>query len=294
MKLASLHALIEREGLPSSYADIVEQWWRPLVRRIVDETRVAGRGILIGINGSQGSGKSTMSLFLEEMLRADFGVNAAVLSLDDLYLTKAERQRLATEVHPLLATRGVPGTHDVELGHSVIERALSGQGGLMLPRFDKSTDDRLPRSEWPTIEAPLDVLLFEGWCVGARPVPPEVLVEPINALEAVEDADGRWRTFVNDQLAGPYRALFGSLDLAVMLRAPNFNQVVAWRLLQERKLVERTGKGMDTAAVVQFIMHYERLTRQMLADLPGCMDIVFDIGADHNPTDVTGLAMPSD
>ena len=291
MRLDSLHTLIEREGLPGSYGDTVERWWRPLAKRIVDEVRRVGRPLLVGINGSQGSGKSTMALFLEHMLQDDFGLNTAVLSLDDLYLTQQERQSLAVKVHPLLATRGVPGTHDVELGQRVIEQALTGSGPLPLPRFDKSTDDRAMGNSWPTIQAPLDILLFEGWCLAARPVPAEELEDPINALEAVNDSTGRWRNYVNAQLAGPYRDLFGSLDLTVMLRAPDFDQVVQWRLLQERKLIQRTGKGMDKGEVRHFIMHYERLTRQMLENLPPFMDVVFDIGADHDPVSVTGLEL---
>lgn len=289
MKPDNFQMLIEQEGLPPSYASTAARWWRPLATQIAAVARKAGQGILVGINGSQGSGKSTMSLFLQNILRDEFGLNVAILSLDDLYLTQQTRSRLAAEVHPLLATRGVPGTHDVELGKKVIHEALWGSGSLALPRFDKATDDRAAHEIWPTIVAPLDVLLFEGWCVNAQAVPEQRLRSPINLLERLNDAGGQWRTYVNTQLAGPYRDLFQQIDLNIMLRAPNFDQVVTWRQLQERKLVQRTGMGMDGATVIHFMMHYERLTRQMLEDQPAQTDIVFDIGVDHMPIQVTGL-----
>lgn len=285
-----LSALIEQEALPSSYAAVVSRWWQPLAARIAAEAARAGRGIVVGVNGAQGSGKSTLSLFTAELLRGDYGLNVALLSLDDLYLTRAERVLLAARVHPLLATRGVPGTHDVALGLDLIERALTGVEPLLFPRFDKAQDDRAPIDSWQSITAPVDVVVFEGWCVGARPVPQVLLAEPLNALEAEEDKDGRWRRYVNAQLAGAYRTLFDRIDLGVMVCAPDFDEVAKWRLLQESKLIARTGRGMDEPATRRFIQHYERLTRSMLADLPPTMDVVFDIGANHEPERATGLA----
>jgi D-glycerate 3-kinase len=234
------------------------------------------RPLVVGICGAQGSGKSTLAARLAQRLD-----RAAMLSLDDLYLTRAERERLARDVHPLLRTRGAPGTHDIELGLSVMA-SLDRGAAVHLPRFDKATDDRRPESSWPTAPANAGVLLFEGWCVGARPQDDEALVQPVNALERQEDRDGVWRRYVNAMLAGPYRALFERIDLLVLLAAPGWNVVYDWRLEQEEALRHSGAPGdaiMTAAEVGRFISHYERVTRHILAEMPQRADIVMALDA---------------
>ncbi|HPA39054.1 MAG TPA: kinase [Phenylobacterium sp.] len=272
-----LSRFLAAEGLPLAYAQVVERVCTPLAETIV--ARRAGPGFVVGICGAQGSGKSTLSAVLAHQLEAR-GLKVATLSIDDLYLTRAERQALAREVHPLLATRGVPGTHDVDLGVQVLA-ALAQPGRTVLPRFDKAADDRAARETWPGVEGPVDVILFEGWCVGARPQAEADLAVPVNALEQEEDAGGAWRAFVNAALAGPYRRLFAPIGFQVLLRAPGFEVVLAWRREQEAKLRARLaaegqdqGRAMDDAGVARFIAHYERLTRWILADMPARADLV--------------------
>jgi D-glycerate 3-kinase len=218
------------------------------------------------------------------------GLTVAALSLDDCYLTHAERQRLARTVHPLLATRGVPGTHDVALAHATFA-SLAMPGDTALPSFDKAVDDRRPEAQWPRIAGPADVVLFEGWCMGARPQAPEALLTPINALERDEDRDGTWRRYVNAALQGAYRPLFDGFDRLVLLQAPSFEVVFAWRREQERKLAQRvalTGASgtrvMDEAQLARFIAHYERLTRHILAEMPPRADVLFTLDAERRLT----------
>nr|WP_237392382.1 kinase [Aurantiacibacter rhizosphaerae] len=240
--------------------------------------------MVIGINGAQGSGKSTACKFLE-LLLARRQVRAITLSLDDLYLTKAKRQTLAQEVHPLFATRGVPGTHAVGLGLGLIEDMLAGRP-LELPRFDKATDDRAP--ETFTITGPVDVLLLEGWCVGAKPQDAAALAAPINDLERDEDPDGIWRNLVNHWLTQDYARLFDQIDLLVMLKVEGFDAVRRNRALQEEKLRAANPDAtqtMDDAALERFCAHYERLTRHMLEEMPARADVVIPIGPDQNPLD---------
>ncbi len=281
-----LDVFMAREHLPPEFAETVRSVCEPLAARIAEAAR--GRGFTVGICGTQASGKSTLTAVTGRLLQAR-GLSVAILSLDDLYLTRAERARLAAEVHPLFATRGVPGTHDVALGLEVLG-ALKGAGEVALPSFDKAADNRRPPADWPHVQAPVDVILFEGWCVGARPQPREALAEPVNALERDEDSDGRWRTYANDALAGPYQAMFGRLDLFVLLRAPSFEVVLDWRREQERKLRERlTREGaapsnaMGDEAVARFIAHYERITRWILQEAPGRADIVVRLDAQRRP-----------
>ncbi|WP_295172986.1 hypothetical protein [uncultured Brevundimonas sp.] len=121
---------------------------------------------VLGICGAQGSGKSTLSDALAKRLNGR-GARTAILSLDDLYLSRARRADLAHTVHPLFRTRGVPGMHDVVQGVALLDAVKAGRG-VTLPRFDKATDDPAPQAQWPVIEGPIDVLIFEGWCIGAR------------------------------------------------------------------------------------------------------------------------------
>ena len=287
----AIDALIAGEALPDAYREIVDRWWRPLADVIAARHAADGHPILVGINGPQGSGKSTLCLFLEALL-AEQDLHAATLSLDDIYLEKPHRLAKAEHVHPLFATRGVPGTHDVFVGLDMFAEVLRGDTPL-LPRFDKAEDDRAPVEQWHQLDRPVDVLLFEGWCVGARPQEAEALAEPINRLEAEEDPEGLWRATVNEALIAPYQALWGPLTMLVMFRPPGFEQVREWRLLQERKLIERTGRGMDEAALDRFVQHYERVTRHMLATLPEVADVVIDVDAAHRVTGLSGPACPA-
>jgi len=279
-------ALIATERLPQNYRTLVEQYWAPLANHIA---RKAARTtpLIVGISGAQGSGKSTLCRFLELLLKPR-GLHTVTLSLDDFYLTRAERISLAEQVHPLFATRGVPGTHAIGLALAIVEDVLAGRSFTM-PRFDKARDDR--SEDGKTISRPVDVLLLEGWCVGAKPQTPEGLAEPINKLEAVEDAEGIWRGLTNRFLTGEYAKLFGLIDLLVMLKVESFDHVLANRKRQEAKLAASNPDApglLDEAALVRFVSHYERLTRHMLNEMPARADIIFEIGADQRP-----LALPA-
>lgn len=250
---------------------------------VADWLETGPRPLILGICGSQGSGKSTLACGLVERL----GVRAAMLSLDDLYLGKAARGELARDVHPLLATRGVPLTHDVERGCAILDAVKAGQP-VCLPRFDKASDEPLPESEWDAVDAPLDLLIFEGWCVGAAAQAEAELVAPVNELEREEDAGGCWRRAVNDALAGPYQALFGRLDRLVLLAAPGFEVVCAWRTQQEAELrAALAAQGRDPALAMtgarigRFIQHYERITRAILEEMPARADLTLRLDADR-------------
>ena len=242
-----------------------------------------GAPLLVGLCGAQGSGKSTLAAEVAAGLDGR-GVRAAVLSLDDLYLDRAARAALAERQHPLLLTRGPPGTHDVDLGLAILDRFRRG-GALLLPRFDKAMDAPRPREAWESVAPGLEVLLFEGWCVGARPQTAHALEPPINALERTRDPDGGWRGFVNGALAGPYQRLFAGLDSLVMLAAPGFEVVPGWRAEQERALATAgpgAGGLMSTDELAVFVQHFERLTRHMLAETPARADLVLRLDERRN------------
>lgn len=249
-----------------------------------------GSPVVVGMCGAQGSGKSTRARKIADQVIA-LGFTSVVVSLDDFYLTKAERETLAREVHPLLATRGVPGTHDVDLGVQTIQ-SLIREGPTLVPRFDKATDDRLPVSEWDVVEGLVDVVIFEGWCVGAQPQARPQLVEPLNQLERLSDPDGRWRNLVNSALDGPYRALFETIDTLVFLRAPSFEVVQSWRGQQESGLIRDFAlagtRPMNEAQLRLFISHYERLTRHMIAEMGSRADLVVELDAERRIIGTSG------
>ncbi len=288
MPLASdwIADFLQDEALPEAYRLTISEVAEPLALQL--QAMSAGRRepLVAGVCGAQGSGKSTLCAVVARLLRRR-GLRVAVLSLDDLYLARARRAELATDVHPLFATRGPPGTHDVPQGLALLD-ALSMPGFTHLPRFDKATDDPVPADLWPEIQGPVDLILLEGWCVGATPQSQESLLKPVNRLEADEDPDGVWRAHVNKVLAGPYQTLFRRIDHLTLLRAPSFEVVAAWRAEQEDKLRRRgqaTGQGpdrtMDADQITAFIQLYERLTRHILATLHQQADLVIDLETDR-------------
>lgn len=244
----------------------------------------AGGGMrVLGISGLQGSGKSTLASQVVAAARAA-GLAAAAVSLDDFYLTAAQRLALADDVHPLLATRGPPGTHDVALALQVVD-ALRAGSTPALPRFDKLGDDRLPVSRWSLPPRPLDLLVFEGWCLGVPAEAEAALIEPVNALERDEDPDGTWRRWCNTALRREYPPLWARIDTLWFLQPPDFEAVHAWRSQQEQALqaAEQGRAGMDPPQLARFIQHYERVSRQALRTLPQLAATTVPLDARREP-----------
>lgn len=242
-------------------AGLIERIGRWIDARI-DEAGPDAPPPILGIAGSQGSGKSTLARAVADR----FG--AATLSLDDVYLTQAERAEMARRVHPLFATRGPPGTHDLELLDAVLTRLQTAgpDARTPLPRFDKLADDRAPESDFPVVQGRPRAIVLEGWCLGATPQTPQALAAPVNALERAQDPDGVWRRAVNAALAQNYAALRARLDALVFLKAPAFEAVLDWRCEQEAGLMGVAVVSPERrAALARFVQHYERLTRHMLA-----------------------------
>jgi D-glycerate 3-kinase len=271
---------LSRHRLPAEFRRVAEQHYLPLARQL-PKLRDVSYQLLLGINGAQGTGKSTLADFLQLATESLFGWNVAVLSIDDFYYTLAERKALATDVHPLLKTRGVPGTHDTEmLGRYLrrLQQLVEGEQ-IALPRFDKAADDRADESRWPVVKGPIDLVILEGWCVGTQAQSDIELQQPANALERDEDPDGAWRRYVNDQLRAKYEPIFAQLDALIFIGAPNFDAILRWRTEQEDKLAAASPSNssglMNQQQITRFIQFYERLTRVNLAALPEKADFVF-------------------
>ena len=245
------------------------------------------RPYVLGLSGLQGSGKSTLARVMKAQAKAR-GWATEVLSLDDFYYARSEREALARDVHPLLRTRGVPGTHEIELLLSVLAAVPQASDRLAVtyPRFDKGRDTRLPPSRWPRITKRPELVILEGWALGIRPQPPGALARAINALERDEDRDGVWRRWVNKQLRS-YQPLWRKFDALIVLQAPNWDIVRRWRGEQEQELLARHAPlAMDAATIQHFLMHFERLSRHALATLPALADTVVEYDDERR---VTGL-----
>lgn len=255
-----------------------------LVEDLLDATLRRRRTVpVLGIAGLQGSGKSTLAAQLVATAQSH-GLDAVALSLDDVYLHRRQRQQLARDVHPLLVTRGPPGTHDLALACDTLDalRKLLPGSPVRLPRFDKLGDVRLPPSRWRLCRRRPNLIVFEGWCLKVPPEPEAALAEPINPLERHEDPDGRWRRWCNQALAR-YSPLWSRIGYTVFLQPPGFEVVPAWRGEQEADLVAtRPGRrGMDEGGLRRFVQHFERISRQALRTLPDIANRVVPLDAER-------------
>ncbi len=282
----ALHSLIEQQQLPGAYMEQINDWLQPMSQWLAERRAGQTTPLLVGLNGAQGTGKSTVTVFLQALLQQR-GLACCTLCLDDFYLARATRAALAQDIHPLLTTRGVPGTHDLTQLNTVLD-ALQAGDNILLPIFNKADDDVVARQDWPMHSGAVDVIVLEGWCVGCPAQAEAALVNPVNALEADEDRQGRWRGYVNRQLRGAYADLFARLEVLLMLQAPSMQAVLQWRHLQEQQLaIKACGQAlMDASDVRRFVHHFERLTRHCLAVLPTRADYLLTLDNDHGFTRV--------
>lgn len=318
-----LSEFITEHKLPATFASSARKWFLPVAQQL-EALVVARKGkigpsdksettpVFLGINGCQGSGKSTLAALLNHYLSTEPQLNVVNLSLDDFYLSQNARQSLAEDVHPLLATRGVPGTHDIDLLHTVLKCLKNGQR-IALPRFDKSQDNPFPRVDWLLSPAQVDVVIIEGWCWGVAAEQEDSLENPVNLLERIQDQDAIWRRYVNQQLQQYYQPLYAFMDKWLMLKAPSFDCVKHWRWQQEQKLAEKVsalqsendiGKAISKTAskpsnpienkvmtheqVMSFISYFQRLTEHGLTTLPPECDLVFSLDEQRQITALQG------
>ena len=243
--------------------------------------------IIVGLAGGQGTGKTTISSIINLILVKYFKLKVFKISIDDFYKTRKERYKLSKRVHPLLMTRGVPGTHDIDLILKFF-RIIKKKNfkSLSLPKFDKSIDDRFKKNQWYKIKSKPDVIIFEGWCVGAKSQKNIELKKPINSLEKMEDKSMKWRKYVNFQLAGKYKTFHNMLDCLLYLKAKNFSLLRRWRLKQEKKLFlksknKKNLKIMNENEVINFMMTYQRITEQMFKTATKFSSIVMTLNSQH-------------
>ena len=259
-------------------------FYLPLSQWIYSTYKKDNKIKIIGLAGGQGAGKSTITAILKFILKKKYGLDLCVFSIDDFYKTKAERKKMSKKIHPLFLTRGVPGTHDVNLINKIF-RSLKKNTfkQVLIPRFNKLTDDRFKKSKWIKVKKRPSVIIFEGWCVGARHQKDLDLKKPLNLIERKYDTNLEWRKKVNNHLKRNYKKLFNKMDKLVYLKAPSFNHIFQWRIHQEQKLklTSKNKKTMSKSQIKEFIMFYERITRHMMKDFSNISDLTIFLDKKH-------------
>jgi len=257
----------------------------PISFWIENKYKKKGKTLFLGISGGQGSGKTTVVKILKIILKKFFKRRIHISSIDDFYKTLQVRNEMSYTTHSLFKTRGVPGTHDINLVKkffSFIKKKKFKK--TKLPKFDKSIDDRLKKKYWFNIKERPEIVILEGWCVGAEPQSNSLIKKPINILEKYEDKNLIWRKYVNKKLKREYKKLFAMIDYYIFMKIPNFDMVFKWRLLQENKLRKKSHlkkKIMSYKELKRFIMFYQRITLQMIKDLSKSASVVMLLKKNH-------------
>jgi len=242
---------------------------------------------IVGLAGGQGTGKTTISSIISIILRKYFKLNVFTISIDDFYKTRKERLILSQKVHPSLMTRGVPGTHDTNIMLDFFKKVKRKKfRSLKLPKFNKAIDDRCTRKLWYSIKKRPDVIIFEGWCVGAKAEKNNTLIKPVNSLEKLSDEKLTWRKFVNKQLKSKYKQLYDQLNCLLYLKSKNFSLLKQWRIKQEKKLRLKNKRSnnhkiMNNKEVIKFMQTYQRVTQNMFKNVPKYASIILYLNSNH-------------
>ena len=257
----------------------------PISFWIENKYKKKGKTLFLGFSGGQGSGKTTAVKILKIILKKFFKRKVHVSSIDDFYKTLKDRNRMSQNIHPLFKTRGVPGTHDINLVKKFFDFVKAKRfKKTKLPKFDKSIDDRSKKKYWFKIKEKPEIVILEGWCVGAKPQSNFLIKKPVNLLEKYEDQDLTWRYYVNAKLKEEYKKIFAMIDSYIFIKIPNFKMVFKWRFLQENKLRQKSQfrkKIMSFNEIKRFIMFYQRITLQMVKDLSKSASVVMLLKKNH-------------
>ena len=245
------------------------------------------RPYFVGLAGGQGTGKTTTSSLIMIILIKYFKLKVFRISIDDFYKTRKERINLSKKIHPMLLTRGVPGTHDINMMLNFFKNVKSKNfKRFKLPTFNKAIDDRFNKKHWYDLKDKPDVIIFEGWCVGAKSEKNNSLMKSINSMEKSRDQKKIWRRYVNQQLKTKYKKLYSQLNCLIFLKANNFKLLQKWRLKQERKLWLNSKKNsnlkiMNKEDVINFMQTYQRITQNMFKYMPKYASIILSLNSNH-------------
>ena len=287
VKKKYLKFLTSQEVMSEPFRDKLGQlnkFYLPISKMIAKDYLKKKKTKVIGLTGGQGTGKSTISNILKIILKEAYKLETVIFSIDDFYKTLNERKKISKKISELFITRGVPGTHDTKMLFQCINSLKKNNfKKMIIPKFDKSIDDRCTKNKWLKVKKKPNIVIFEGWCVGAKAQKNKDLNIPINKLEKKSDYKRIWRQKVNSELKKDYNKIFNLVDKLIFLKVPSFKYVFKWRLLQEKKLriTSKGNKTMNDKQIENFVMYYERITKHMLKTLPKTADTVISIDEKH-------------
>jgi D-glycerate 3-kinase len=314
-----LMQLCQNQGIKQHPVLLLTLWnlWLPLAMQLASHRQQLQRPLIQGILGGQGTGKTTLTAILALILK-HLGYRTLGLSLDDLYKTYIERLVLQRQ-DPRLIWRGPPGTHDIELGIKVLDQLRRGAGeqvsrgagenyqlpitnyqlpithypSIAVPRFDKSAWGGAGDRGQPEIVENIDIVLFEGWFVGVRPIDPSAFDEAPPPILTPDD-----RTFARDMNAKlpDYLPLWQRLDSLILLLPTDYRLSQQWRRQAEQQMISTGKSGMSDETVNLFVEYFWKSIHPELFIGPMArnsdwVDLVIEI----NPNREIGLVYkPSD
>ena len=263
----------------------LKSFFIPISFWIEEKYKKKGGTLFLGLSGAQGSGKTTISEILKIIIKKLFKRKIQIISIDNFYKTLQERKEMSSKIHNLLRTRGVPGTHDINLLKKTLFNLNKKNFKIFRsPRFDKSIDDRVKKKYWDIIKNKPEIIILEGWCVGAKPQSQNKIKKTVNNLEKNEDKNFIWRKYANEKLKKEYKSLFSIIDNFIFIKIPNYRMVFKWRFIQEKKLRKKSHsnkKIMNSKEIKRFIMFYQRIALQMIKDLSKSASVVMYLKKNH-------------
>ena len=246
------------------------------IKRIFKEIILSKKKKFI-ISGSQGCGKTTLLKLIKNNFKNFYNIDPLCISLDDYYLTKKQRNDLSKRIHPLLETRGVPGTHATEKITKTIQLFDKKKYPIKIPKFGKLNDDRLPFSQ--IITSKKNMIFLEGWCCGCPPLSNSFLQKNLNNIEKT-DSEYIWRKYYNKKLKKEYRLIFKYFEYLIYFKIPSFDCVLKWRIKQEKRLKLNKKKNinyMNKIEIKDFISYYEKITTWMMKNTLSKSDLTIKI-----------------
>ena len=236
------------------------------------------------IAGSQGSGKSTLSLIIKKYFQKFYSKNVVILSIDDFYLSSYQRKKLAKKFKTnLFETRGVPGTHNFKLLYETIDQLRSNKFPVYSPTFDKVTDNT---KKYKRKICRADLIILEGWCVGSKTIDTKYLNQNINELEKNKDQNLIWRTAYNNFL-DDYQKIFNKFNYYVFIKLPNWENVINWKYKQELALRSLSNDNKLKKRLSKFIQYYEKLSKWMSMTTPSYCNVLISLDKNQSIKNIT-------